>query len=505
MSNNYNISPSWKKFRTTWIFVAIALFLFLFFLMLAGISPWGNKCEVAPTIVEKVVEKEKLVDNPELLTRIAVLEKENGMIASLKTDNAQIAGLKSNIADLTKSSGLVAGLQAKVKALEAVDLNFENPKLMSRIGLLETENSSIAALKTRILELESKSAEEVNEDETIALNKRIAELEQENGLIAGLKAKVTALEGIDINFLKPQDNAKLLQTINNLEVKALAIPTLESRIQELQAEKPVLTKRIDDLEIENGLIAGLKAKVSALEAVDINFMKPKDDAKLIQKINNLEIKTLTIPSLESRISELKAQNELIPGLKAKISALEAIDVNFVKPQDNSKLMQKINNLEIQTLAIPTLKSQISELKTENGLIPGLRAKVKALESIDINFINKNEVSPSEMIPVAVPKTAKLYFEPGSSRFPSDGDQSIANVIAYLKGNSSASVSLAGFHDASGNANWNRRLSSKRSNRVKQILLDSGISSSRINVDVPTQTLGTGSPEEARRVEVRVTK
>ena len=277
MSDNSNISSHWAGFRRLWIIVAILLFLILLFLMLAGYSPWGNKCDVAPAVVEKVVEKEKLVDNPDLVSRISLLEKEN----------AEIAGLKSKIADLSKQTGLVTGLQAKVKALEAVDLNFDNPKLKSQINLLKTENASIADLKKRILELEAASKGSAA-DKTADLTKRISELEAENGLIAGLKAKITALEGVDVNAVKPQDNTDLLQKISGLEAKNLAIPVLESRLKTLESKQPTLLERIAELEKENGLVTGLKAKVKALEAVDVNFIKPKDDSALLKRIEELE-------------------------------------------------------------------------------------------------------------------------------------------------------------------------------------------------------------------------
>ena len=477
MENNHNISPKWQGYRRTWFWVAVLLFLILLFLLIAGISPWGNKCKVEPTIVEKVVEKEKLVDNPEHLTRIAALEKENALIAGLKQENAQIEGLKSKVADLTKASGLVAGLQAKVKALEGVDLNFESPKLMSKINLLETENATIDDLKKRIIELEATNAE-TNDDRNNALSKQIDELKAENGLIAGLQAKVKALEAVDINFIQPEDNTELLQKINGLEVENLKINALQGRLEDSQAT-------IDELKAKNGLIAGLQAKVKALEAVDINFIQPEDNTELLAKISDLE-----------------KQAGLVSGLQAKVKALEAVDINFTKPADNSGLMQKINNLEIQTLKIPNLEARIDELKTENSLIPGLKAKIKALEAIDINFM-KSDSSSSSASAMSLPEVAKLYFDSGSSRFPTDAKQSMADVIVYLRAKPSSSVTLVGFHDAAGNANWNRRLAGKRSNRVRQLLLDAGIESERISVLKPSQTLGTGTPEEARRVEVKV--
>ena len=539
MENN-NISPKWQGFRKLWIIVAILLFIILLIMLLADRVPWCDDCQPKP----KIVEKEKLVDNPEHLARITALETENKLIAGLKQENAQIAGLKANIADLTNSSGLVAGLQAKVKALEAVDVNFENPKLMSKISLLEKENASIGDMAKRIMELEATNAE-TNDVRNTALMKQIDDLKAENGLIAGLQAKVKALEAIDVNFIKPEDNTELVQKINNLEVQTLKIPTLESRVSELKAENamipglkakvqaleaidinfvkapdntellqkvnnlevaalklPILETRIGELKAENAMIPGLKAKVKALEAIDINFVKAPDNTELLQKVNNLEVAALKLPILETRIGELKAENGMIPGLKAKVKALEAIDINFVKAPDNTELLQKVNNLEVQALKIPLLESRISELKAENGMIPGMKAKIKALESIDINFMS-NDSAPASAPSMAVPDVAKLFFASGSSRFPTDVKQSMADVIVYLRANPDAKVSLAGYHDAAGNINWNRRLASKRSNRVKQTLLDAGIANSRITVQRPSQTLGTGSPEEARRVEVRV--
>lgn len=329
MDQNSNISPKWADFHKLWINVAIALFVLLLILMALGYGPGGTKSKVPPTIVEKIVEKEKLVDNPALLSRIGTLEKENTQIALLKTENTQIPELKSNIADLTKTTGLVAGLQAKVKALEAIDLNFENPILLKRINLLETDNAQISGLKSNI-----------------------TDLTKTTDLVAGLQAKVKALEAVDINFIKPEDNTQLLQKISGLEAKNLAIPVLESRIEVLEAKEPTLVSKISELEKENGLIAGLKAKVTALEAIDINFIKPQDNTGLLQKIKNLEVKNLTIPVLESRIKDLESQEPKV-------------------------LMKEIDN--------PMLVKRIEELETQNGLIPGLQAKIKALEAIDINF------------------------------------------------------------------------------------------------------------------------
>ena len=99
--------------------------------------------------------------------------------------------------------------------------------------------------------------------------------------------------------------------------------------------------------------------------------------------------------------------------------------------------------------------------------------------------------------------AKLYFDRGSSQFPADDKRSLSSVISYLHKNTSVKAVLSGFHDPSGNLINNQKLSLARAKAVSKLLQDSGISSARIVITKPAQTEGTGSPEEARRVEVRI--
>ncbi len=105
-------------------------------------------------------------------------------------------------------------------------------------------------------------------------------------------------------------------------------------------------------------------------------------------------------------------------------------------------------------------------------------------------------------PLAV---AKLYFEVGSAEFPADTELSLATVIAQLRKNSGAQAIVSGFHDKSGNAALNKELSYNRAISVRDLLQQSGITADRIVLQKPALTTGTGSPREARRVEVRVRK
>lgn len=98
--------------------------------------------------------------------------------------------------------------------------------------------------------------------------------------------------------------------------------------------------------------------------------------------------------------------------------------------------------------------------------------------------------------------AKLYFESGSAEFPADTELSLSTVISYLKTHSSAKAVISGFHDPSGNLAHNQQLALDRAIAVRELLQQSGVTADRIELEKPEVTTGTGSPEEARRVEVR---
>ncbi len=267
MSNNTNVSPYWAGFHKLWIVVAIILFLLLLLLWLLGYGPGGKKCVVPPTTIEKTVEIEKLVDNPELLSKISVLEK----------NNAEIAGLRSKITALQNIEPKVITKEVQVEKL------VDNPSLLSRIGILEKENMLIDGLRQRIKELES--------------------------------------------------------------------------------------------------------------------VKPK---------------------------------------------------------------------VIEVPAAPAAP-----------------------------------IAPVQAMATAIPDVAKLYFDVGSAEFPADVNLSLAGVLAYLNSNKLSKAIVSGFHDADGSLAKNQELAKERAQAVAKLLMDAGVSADRIDLEKPAETTGSGSAEEARRVEVKV--
>jgi K(+)-stimulated pyrophosphate-energized sodium pump len=106
------------------------------------------------------------------------------------------------------------------------------------------------------------------------------------------------------------------------------------------------------------------------------------------------------------------------------------------------------------------------------------------------------------VAIAIPETAKLYFEIGKADLPADAPATLARVIAVVKTSDSIHLVVSGYHDASGDAAQNAELAKQRAVAVAEALKANGVADSRIELAKPEQVNG-GDAAEARRVEVKV--
>lgn len=75
----------------------------------------------------------------------------------------------------------------------------------------------------------------------------------------------------------------------------------------------------------------------------------------------------------------------------------------------------------------------------------------------------------------------VFFDFGSSKPTQASTQNVAFILNYLRNNPSASADITGYADEIGNAAFNKTLSEKRANSVKDILVKAGIDANRLNV------------------------
>jgi K(+)-stimulated pyrophosphate-energized sodium pump len=105
------------------------------------------------------------------------------------------------------------------------------------------------------------------------------------------------------------------------------------------------------------------------------------------------------------------------------------------------------------------------------------------------------------VPTVATPTATVYFDVNESVLPANGVAALADVVDYLKANPGATAVVSGYHDPTGDPAANEALAKSRADAVRASLVTSGIEGSRIDMEKPVVTEGTGTAEQARRVEV----
>ena len=111
-------------------------------------------------------------------------------------------------------------------------------------------------------------------------------------------------------------------------------------------------------------------------------------------------------------------------------------------------------------------------------------------------------APEPAVVTEPPPAAKVFFSVNRSQ-AANTDRALTAVVAYLRDHGDAKVSVTGFHDPQGNAAANATLARNRALFVAAALKRLGIADARVVLETPTVTTGSGSPSEARRVEITV--
>jgi hypothetical protein len=108
-----------------------------------------------------------------------------------------------------------------------------------------------------------------------------------------------------------------------------------------------------------------------------------------------------------------------------------------------------------------------------------------------------------MAPVAPVPVVQLFFELDKFVVPGDAAAQLAPIVAYLKANNNAKAIISGYHDPSGNRAANEELAKNRAKAAREVLKAAGVAEERIVLEKPIETTGSGSNEQARRVDVSV--
>jgi outer membrane protein OmpA-like peptidoglycan-associated protein len=99
--------------------------------------------------------------------------------------------------------------------------------------------------------------------------------------------------------------------------------------------------------------------------------------------------------------------------------------------------------------------------------------------------------------------AKVYFAVGAAALDEADKGVVAKTVDALATKPGSIVLLSGFHDPSGDPARNAELAKQRAMAVRDALVAGGVAGERVKFRKPESTVGAGTPEEGRRVEIRV--
>lgn len=95
----------------------------------------------------------------------------------------------------------------------------------------------------------------------------------------------------------------------------------------------------------------------------------------------------------------------------------------------------------------------------------------------------------------------VYFELSDALVPAVHLLAIETLAARARADTGRRVVISGYHDASGDPAKNAELAKNRAFEVRRALEANGVNPAQIEMRKPALTTGSGSPREARRVEL----
>jgi hypothetical protein len=312
-----------------------------------------------PVTIEKLVEKtvDRLVDNPQHLTRIRTLEGEVALIAGLRNQIAQLHAAPAKIVEKLVEKPVVVEKVVEKFVDRPVDRVVEklvdNPLHLSRIKALENDVSVIAGLRSQIAHLQ-------------ATPPRVVEKVVE---------KVVTVEK-PVHVEKPIDNPMHLARIRSLEGEVALITGLRSQIDELRSAPPKIIEKI------------VEKPVDKIVEKTVDRLVP-DTAGLAQRDEQIRSLQARYADLEGRYITLERWWE---GPDLDLEAAKRAGFS-VKGQDNLEIIEGIG-------------PKIAELLRQNGVSRFMQLARMSSESIK-GILEQGGSNYSLAVPDTWPEQAEL--------------------------------------------------------------------------------------------------
>ena len=507
-NNEQNISRHWSGFRWIWWLITFILALLLLLMWAMGYGPNGKSCQVP----EKVRTVEKLITAPDTAAPLIILN-DNSVVRLLSGETYQEAGARS-----------VDGIDGDLTVTTTGTVDTNTPgEYEITYSVTDAAGNSTTEVRKVIVEAKDIEVPEITlvKDEVVHI--KTGDLYVDEGAVATdipdgeLKVITegvvdTSKAGEYVVTYSATDKAGNKSSITRKVI--VTDPDSAAPVISLNGGS-VVNLLVGDIYNEEGAkavdeIDGVLKVTDVTGEVDTakpgEYLVTYRVADSAGNASELARKVIvTAPDKAAPMITLKGENPV--SLKAGESYSESgatandkedgdVNVTVTGSVDSNTAGEYVITYtatdKAGNTATETRKVIVAEAEVEPEPEPEPKAESEP----------KPQPEPVKAVEASVPK-AKVYFAYDKANNPRGNDGSFAEVLSYMKANNSAIATIYGFHDPSGDRNYNRGLANRRAETVSLVMMAAGIQSTRLRIKKPVETTGTGEPSEARRVEIDV--
>ncbi|MBX2837997.1 MAG: OmpA family protein [Gammaproteobacteria bacterium] len=405
--------------------------------------------------------------------------------AQMDTINSNSDGHKTQLTSLTET---VSGLNGQIELLnrrleeqannDALNgINNDLQRLESTIETLqESDKSNSEMLTTRLSAVEDKASILLSRLNTLSAN-AVSDSDSDEDT-ASLRAQVDQrLQAVEQKFETTTTDSQRIETLldrfNQTRKQLAQLDEVHKQSQETIA---ALQKEVDELRTRN-------------ESLSIDGLQDKIQQQLADVRKQIDSASTTgSTDVNSLNSALEATRNRIQNLEQRVQGLPATS-------NAASVAQEVqSSLEAQ---IASLESKLAEVSANPDLIDSIsevKQQVSALES-DLRKKRNGETV-----------TYKIYFDRGSTGISEDAAKVLNTFIAQEK-NRTTGVSIFGFTDRRGTAEYNQRLALQRATNVRSYLIQKGFDYTKIESinglgeDAAAASLEDGTEDAQQRTVV----
>jgi outer membrane protein OmpA-like peptidoglycan-associated protein len=495
-NNTQNISRHWSGFRWIWWLITFILAALLLLMWAMGYGPNGKSCQIP----EKIRTVEKLITAPDTAAPLITLN-DNSVVRLISGDTYQDAGARA-----------VDGVDGNLTVTTTGSVDTKTPgEYEITYSVTDAAGNATTEVRKVIVEAKDTEAPELTlvKDEVIYI--KTGDLYVDEGAVA-TDIPDGELRVITEGMVDTSKAGEYVVTYSATD-KAGNKSSLSRKVIVTDPDSAAPVLSLNGASVVNLLVGdayneeGAKAvdKIDGeLTVTDVTgtvdttksgeyliIYRVKDSAGNVAELARKVI--VTAPDKTAPVITLKGDSPVTLNVGESYTEMGATAEDNEDGEVSVAVKGSIDSHSAGEYVITyTATDKASNTATETRKVIVVAAEVK-----------QPEAAPEpEAVVSSVPK-AKVYFGYDKANNPKDHDGSFAKVLSYMKNNDNATAMIYGFHDPSGDRNYNRGLANRRAETVSLVMMAAGIQSTRLIIKKPVETTGTGDPSEARRVEIDI--